>query len=420
MGYERDTTPFLDDLAADAYVANQCYANGTASAQAFRSILSSTYPLEHDDYDSLSPRRPYLPKILSDAGVETYGFNAENPYISHYFDFDRGFDHFEDFMNWGAEAGTSTTAKSALRQWAPRVFEVGKQVYFSPLVQAMTHAFGEQDKPYRPAGDVVDAVVATVESVERGTFLWVHFMDVHSPYLPYREYEGEFVDTRPSLGTVATSRAAEQSNVPALRDCYDEAIRYVDSQLRRLTVYLDEVMGDYHLLVTNDHGELFGEHDTLGHPHEHLYPEQVRAPLVVRSPDKDVPAENADALQTHLDITPTVLDIYDIKIPQTSRGQSLFEPIEREHVIGETCPYDPEAYAVQYDQNKVAMITDDRFYVDTYDTDAESIPNTEPREHVYDDATTEPNERAQELIEEHRNTVHFAQSMDDIFSRRNA
>jgi arylsulfatase A-like enzyme len=66
---------------------------------------------------------------------------------------------------------------------------------------------------------------------------------------------------------------------------YDETLAYVDASLDRL---LSRAIGrdadeDTLIVVTSDHGEAWGEHDTIGHGST-LYQEQIWVPLVVRKP----------------------------------------------------------------------------------------------------------------------------------------
>jgi arylsulfatase A-like enzyme len=72
-----------------------------------------------------------------------------------------------------------------------------------------------------------------------------------------------------------------------LRDAYDTSIRYLDHSLGELLRALEArgVLDNTIVIVTSDHGELFGEHGLLvtGHAHS-LYVQEVQVPLVVVYP----------------------------------------------------------------------------------------------------------------------------------------
>ena len=66
---------------------------------------------------------------------------------------------------------------------------------------------------------------------------------------------------------------------------YDGAIAFLDAELERLLRHLRR-LGRYDetlLVVTSDHGELFGEHGLVGHGRA-LYEPLLRVPLVIRIP----------------------------------------------------------------------------------------------------------------------------------------
>jgi arylsulfatase A-like enzyme len=92
----------------------------------------------------------------------------------------------------------------------------------------------------------------------------VNLMDAHGPYLPPDHYRGMFGDSLQPINR------------------YDGAIAYLDSlvggfieQLRRRGE-LDRTV----IVVTADHGELFGEHGVKGHV-ESLYRRATRVPLII-------------------------------------------------------------------------------------------------------------------------------------------
>src|SRR5690606_28869099 len=73
-------------------------------------------------------------------------------------------------------------------------------------------------------------------------------------------------------------------------------------------------------IVSSDHGEAFGEHDTWEHT-KTLYDEMIRVPLLVRGPG--VVPRVIDEPVTLLDLGPTVLDVFRTPIPAAWAGQSL-------------------------------------------------------------------------------------------------
>jgi arylsulfatase A-like enzyme len=139
-------------------------------------------------------------------------------------------------------------------------------------------------------------------------------MDVHYPFYPPDEYV-----RAPGDGSIPTSRrlklngrmhedpsAMTERDRRDLRALYDGEVRYMDDHLGRL---LDELasrdlLGDTLVVVTSDHGELFGEYGQYGHP-PLLQDELMRIPLVLTGPT--VTSGTSVARQTALvDLAPTV------------------------------------------------------------------------------------------------------------------
>ncbi len=114
-------------------------------------------------------------------------------------------------------------------------------------------------------------------------FLWVHYFDPHSAYLDRDEFKfAHSDDFAPSYNErYLRSREMDRAELDHVVDLYDEEIAVIDLHMGRLldagAARTDERDGV--IVVTADHGELFGEHGLFGHGtvHEPV----VRLPLVL-------------------------------------------------------------------------------------------------------------------------------------------
>jgi arylsulfatase A-like enzyme len=99
-------------------------------------------------------------------------------------------------------------------------------------------------------------------------FAFLNYFDAHDPYEPPEPYLTRF-------STDPDDRMAR----------YDGGIAYMDAELGRLTRHLAQrgILDRTILVVTSDHGEMFGEHGLYSHGHA-LYLELMHVPLVVRYP----------------------------------------------------------------------------------------------------------------------------------------
>ncbi|MDG1482570.1 MAG: sulfatase [Myxococcota bacterium] len=253
-GYERQTSPFLDSLAADGVRFAQARSASPWTLPAHTTMLTGQLPATHrvvDDSLSLSETVPYLPDVMAQAGYHTGGF-VTTLYVSRMFGFQRGFEHFDDF---GIE-----TEKENLR---------GETL----------------------AEDVIDRALAwwSGQPAEEPVFLFLHFYDVHYTYDPPAPYDTMF-DRAPESGDQKyknyfhfLKNPVDDIQMTHQVAQYDESIRYVDAQLKRLADAAAAAGRSVRWVVTSDHGEEFGERGSWGHAHT-LYAEQLHIPLIVSGP----------------------------------------------------------------------------------------------------------------------------------------
>ncbi len=274
-GYERQTSPFLDSLAADGVRFAHARSASPWTLPAHTTMLTGQLPATHrvvDDSLSISDTVPWLPELMASAGYATAGF-VSTLYVSRMFGFQRGFDHFDDF---GIE-----TEKENLR---------GENV----------------------ASDVIDRALSWWSEQPDGepVFLFLHFYDVHYTYDPPAPYDTMF-DRAPQEGDRKYKNyfhflksPVDDAQMAHQIAQYDESIRYVDAQLERLSEAAAAAGRQVRWVVTADHGEEFGERGSWGHAHT-LYAEQLHIPLILSGPGIPAGRVVEEWVGNH-DIAPTI------------------------------------------------------------------------------------------------------------------
>jgi len=150
------------------------------------------------------------------------------------------------------------------------------------------------------------------------TFLYCHYNDPHRPYDPPPSYVDRYTDEINAEPADALQFAREMhdnayeymaAGIPfsdeqweMLFAMYDAMIAYTDACLEPLIKYVREEIDETILVVTADHGELFGERGLLGH-HIVLDDAVTHVPLVVSGlPEltrvRDDPVQHIDVMQT--------------------------------------------------------------------------------------------------------------------------
>ena len=323
-------TPVIDSLAADGTTFENAFATGNWTPFSFPSILASEDVFTRTGEIGVE-EAPTLAETLSAAGIQTGGFNAANGFLTSHWGYDDGFDEFEPFV---ASVGTSIYSRYLATH--PTV-EAWIQLAASPLRRAESWLRGEtDDRPFLDTSrmfDVEHAATDFLEEADSPFFLWVHYMDAHTPYVPAPRYIREVssnllgthrmlhAHTRTGLGWDVDERTLGE-----LRTLYQAAVRQVDASIGRLVDTLGDagVADDTAVVVAGDHGEEFQDHGHLAH-YPKLYDELIRVPLVVDVPGVD--GRRVDR-QVALDaIPPTVAELMNVDAPADWEGDSLVSTV---------------------------------------------------------------------------------------------
>jgi arylsulfatase A-like enzyme len=300
-GYSLPTSPTMKELSKQGSVFSEMISNGGGTPEAFPSIIASSIRT-----DKLSTMKycKSIAQVLKQHGYSTAAFHS-NPYISHFYYYNKGFDIFED--NIDSHSERFTTIKDAISVIRAK----------PPIVRAK---------------DLTEkAIKWLTNSQDQSRFLWIHFMDAHTPYIPPKEYVKEFGGKEFSRFEIAslyrkvhysngTANPIPEVDVAKLVALYDSAIRYVDDSIKRI---LDCIKTDNYILVlTADHGEEFGEHNAFGHPGM-LYEDLIHVPFIVYSAlQRPIPDPG---LVGSIDISPSLLSLAGLPQEPLFGGVSFIE-----------------------------------------------------------------------------------------------
>jgi arylsulfatase A-like enzyme len=292
-GYGRETAPRLSRLAAEGAVL-QGLSPTSWTRPATASLLTGLHPLRHQTLigaDALDGAAVTLAETLAARGYQTVGLSG-NAQVSQEAGLGQGFSKFLlELPSREASSGPSDAERLNRR--------------LEPLLPALRAPF----------------------------FLYLHYMDPHSPYAPPTAWDGAPLDprlaTRAGLGPEAWDPTRRQARDPQLIrdmvDLYDGEIRETDRRIAEVLGALRArgLLEDAVTVVTADHGEEFEDHGRLSHGFT-LYEEMVRVPLVVHAPGRVAPARHGPA--SLLDVMPTVLGLAGLPLPPTD-GRDLSGPL---------------------------------------------------------------------------------------------
>ena len=289
-------SPFIDSLARRSVTFTKAQTTAPYTQASFPGILTSSYYFDYPVSPDLSASRTMVSEVLKGQGIATAGFHS-NPYLAGVFGWDRGWNVFYDSLDDDVD------------DWSPYI-----------------------------KGDVINAKVDAWLSGyaagggEQPMFLWVHYMDVHEPYVPEKKYI-DMVDASIDLSreqmlelftdVVLKRDISDGQTVELLKKLYWAHVRETDDYAAALFGILEKhgVLKDSTVILTTDHGDEFGEHGGLSHDGK-LYAELIDAPLIVYDGSFDVPVR-CDKLVSGVDIAPTILSLMGVEPEAAFAGQSL-------------------------------------------------------------------------------------------------
>jgi arylsulfatase A-like enzyme len=158
----------------------------------------------------------------------------------------------------------------------------------------------------------------------RPWFAFLNYFDAHGPYLPPAPYDTMYFK-RPA--PVAEKyfetmyRAYGSPPVPleelvVSMDAYDGGITYLDAQVDSLLLDLGKrgLLDNTIVVVTSDHGELFGEHGVISHGNS-LYLPVLHVPLLLMAPGRVPGGVRVPSLASLRDLPVTLLDLAGVPNP---------------------------------------------------------------------------------------------------------
>ena len=380
-------TPNLDALAASGVRFENAYSHVPITLPSHASMFTSLLPTEHGARNNgqvLSDDHLTLPELLRDTSRHTSAFVSLGV-LSANFGISQGFNEYHDRfgLNWWK------TAEAVNADVLPWLDQNQSEPFF-----LFVH-YSDPHEPYGAPHGGYPSIQATVEGRSVATFpadggMVAFSLDVpagrsevslsavadvtewpvrinqlrtsesdvtatcaagcseNHPRPHVTEYVSEFPATveivnssDSSVSVEISMRVAEKTSSRVLRQRYREEVEYVDGEIGRLLSTLRSVTSNETLVIlTSDHGEGLGEHGPPGHV-TRLYDPQLRVPLVFAWPGRLPAGVVVDDPVSHVDLLPTVVDLFNIPDAGYRSGRSLVPAL-----TGEADPAAPETVVV--------------------------------------------------------------------------
>jgi len=278
-GYIRNTSPGIDQLAADGVMFHNCFAQSNWTLPSHVSMLTSLNSYNHQVYlahEKMSPSLITVADILRQHDFYCGGITGGG-YVSEKFGFSKGFDDYK-----------------------------GERFVF--------HALDEAEKLRDASLEWLD------NNSNRKFFLFLHTYQVHDPYYNHPGITEDFAEGKLTWDTMPISsflrNQPEKRKYPFtdkeiadINALYDGEIKYTDvfliqpllQKLKELDLY-DRTM----IIFISDHGEEFKDHNSWLHAHS-LYNELIKVPLIIKYPQSLHKGKQVDIIVRSIDLVPTIL-----------------------------------------------------------------------------------------------------------------
>ena len=264
-------TPNIDTLFGKAVRFEHAYTAMPQTSFAVTSLMTGSYVSSPDR--ASGPRRTTLADVLRRFGYKTAAFY---PPAVFFIDHDR-FTAYEQ-TRYG--------------------FEYFVVQYFKTKVD--DDAAGRIDRVLAFLKEWQSGLKSGKEKGGRHLFIWVHLFEPHHPY-----------QTRQGFGPKHPSSDRER---------YETEVAYADRQVGRLFRAVKKIRPKTLFVLTADHGEAFGDHDTSAHGTS-LYVEQARVPLLMDAPGLKPTVVHQPVSLT--DVAPTILSMLNLPVPASMEGSDV-------------------------------------------------------------------------------------------------
>jgi len=275
------------------------------------SLFTGLYPSKHGahetkqvkslDIERIKLRMPTFVSMLNSVGYNTYAISA-NPYVHPVY----GFNEFMDFEEetyftdlFGSIIEVSDKLKQRLAKYRNmyggadlvrlplKVLSDDPDLFFEAVIsgtknlpaQLLKRTKGKLEGwPIEKGGRHIKQVL-TRKELKEPYFLFVNLMEAHDPYTSNKktnfDWATPFLKEKPSPDLVSLwKRLYKKAAGKGYSYAYDIA-----------KLMLDRFGDEQAIILTSDHGQLFGEHGFYGHGTV-LYDEAIQVPFAVLLPKK--------------------------------------------------------------------------------------------------------------------------------------
>ncbi len=320
--------PFLSSLMDESIVFEKAVSPAGGTAPSFKGLFSELSPNHlHSEHGYNIPKDvDFLPAQLQQMGYHTIGV-SNNAHLTRIQGYDRGFDVFYDGLgeNKNQEEKQEDVQKKTrdIKRWIMSFLDENLDIRLDQCKSIFGRVLAKfNTRGYKLAESMNDIAKRYIENYEgdKPLFVWIHYMEVHSPYTLSESYFSKINEKpiplwerqwlrhqRHSYRRFSESELTDE-DMEKIKTLYKCGIRKVDEAIEDFYNYLDKknLLNDSKFIVTSDHGENLSEWDMLSH--RSLYNSVLHVPLLIYGGDEKKTVKDVFG---NLDLMDLVLDSID-------------------------------------------------------------------------------------------------------------
>jgi arylsulfatase A-like enzyme len=354
--YARRTSPNLERFAALSTVYHNHHSAGNFTTPSTGSLFTSTYPWTHRAFNLSSLISPSVrPHNLFERLHSTYNqvAFAQNIYadtllyqFEQYLNSHQPLDSFSlaghtfynhltpndaiygmkglDQLLFIREEAHGSLVLSILNDLGTQLDSGSQAKQLAQLYPVELPRLANTDV-YFSLDQVTEGVMGILDTVKNPSFVYLHFMPPHAPYVPAKPYMNLFDDgwAPPAKKKHRLASGVSEQRLNELRREYDQFVANLDVEFGRLLDHLESsgLLKNSYVIFTSDHGEIF-ERGAHGHSMPLVFEANIRIPLLIHAPGQRQ-RQDVQALTSNVDILPSLLAIAGLPAPEWAAGKAL-------------------------------------------------------------------------------------------------
>ena len=345
-GNDKVHAPNFERLLQHSVKFDNSFVGSMPCMPARRELHTGRYNFLDREWGPLEPFDDSMPSILKGAGIYTHLISDH----LHYWE-DGGSTYHNRYSSWEIVRGQEGD------HWKGHVKDPDiPEVVRVPAQQSGTgtstlwrydwvnreYIKTEQDQPQTKVFDLGCDFIKKNATADN----WLLHIETFDPHEPFQvadkyldlyedDYQGPHFDW--PRGKVQESDEV----VDHVRRQYSALVSMCDQNLGKILDVMDEhnLWEDTLLIVGTDHGFLLGEHGYWAKNLMPYYNEIANTPLFIWDPRSRRQNESRTSIVQMIDWAPTILEYFNLPIPENMQGHSLAASIENDTSIRDSCLY---------------------------------------------------------------------------------